>query len=138
MAMKEWLKFSFWFNPQPAPDFPFKKPLLWLGVGGIVASLLCLTILAFAFQNSRAWSSLREQIFYFLFLTSFSWLLAWFFRDQSIPYLSAPVVFLVIGVGAVGWLVWLIVFFFRRFLPLYRQEKDWQRKQKYLPQPKQK
>lgn len=130
------LKASFWFNAHPSPDFWLKRPSLYLALGVLVFSFVYLTLMAFLFKNSKAHRILREEIFYFLFTVSFLFLLVWFFRSQSVVYLGCPFAFLLVGLVALGWLIYLIRMVVRVFLPLRRKEKDWERKQKYLPQPK--
>jgi glucan phosphoethanolaminetransferase (alkaline phosphatase superfamily) len=131
--LKSWKSFSFWFNPTPSVDFKFKKPLLIFSICLMIFSFLYLTAFYFLFKNSKAYSILREHLFYFFFTISLLLLLGWFFRSEGIIYLGAPVVFLGIGLIAFGWLIYLIIIIFKVFLPILREEKDWQRKSKYLP-----
>jgi len=131
-----WLKASFWFNPNPSSDFQLKKEMLFIFLGLLIFSFIYLTIMGLAFKNSKAYNILKEQVFYFVFSVSLLWLIVWFFRAQGIVYLGAPVSFLIVAVISFAWLVYLIIIIFRTFLPFLRKEKNWLRKLKYLPQPK--
>jgi len=130
---KTWLNFSFWFNAHPSTDFQFKKPMLIFAISLLVLSFLYLTILYLLFKNSKAYSILREHVFYFLFTISLLLILVWFFRSQGVVYLGAPVAFLLVGLIALGWFLFITRIVFKTFLPLLRKEEDWQRKSKYLP-----
>ena len=131
-----WLKASFWFDAQPSADFWFKKPSLYLALGVLVFSFVYLTLMSILFKNSKAQRILREEIFYFLFTVSFLFLLVWFFRSQSVAYLGCPFAFLLVGLIALVWIIYLIKVVVKVFLPLRKEEKEWERKKKYLPRAK--
>lgn len=131
--MKNWLNYDFWFQTASNNSVFFNKILLFIALSLIVISFFYLTLMAILFKNSKACTILRENIFYFLFFFGFFLLTGWFFRYQQVVYLGARITFLVIAFMMLGWLIYLAILVKRTFIPLREEEKDWQRKEKYLP-----
>ena len=134
--MKNWLNYDFWLQTSSNNSAYFNKFILWLALGLIIISFVYLTFMAILFKNSKAYTILREHIFYFLFLSGFLLLIGWFFHYQQIAYLGARVTFAIISLVLLGWLIYLIILIKKVFTPILREEKDWKRKEKYLPKSK--
>jgi len=125
--------FNFWFDVNKSLQFLNPKIILYLGLGLIFLSLLLLTFAYVLFKNSKAWAILRENVFYFLFISGLLILLFWFFNFQQIVYLGANIVLVVIALAVLIWIVYIAIIFKKTFLPHLSEERDWQRKAKYLP-----
>jgi hypothetical protein len=134
--MKNWLNFNFWFDVKSGNSLFFNKILLFVAAGLMVISFLYLTLMAVLFKNSKAYAILREHIFYFLFLSGFLLVIAWFFRYQQIAYLGARITLVIVFLIIAGWIIYLLAIIKKVFLPTLAEERDWQRKEKYFPKAK--
>lgn len=131
--MKTLLNFSFWFDTKDAINVNFTRILLVVALSLIILSFIYLTLMALLYKNSKAYAILRENIFYSLFISGLALFLAWFFRYEQLVYLGARITLLVVGLIILGWVIYLIPVIKKVFLPMLHEEKDWHRKEKYLP-----
>lgn len=122
------------FNPKP--PFPFKYQ--WVIIG-----IFCLTIIFGIFipilikmksQDSPPYKALSSKISNLIWF-GFIGLLLLFFRWQSIPYLSARLLFFILLIALFFWLIFLVRYITKDFK---KQLKDYQekiQKLKYLKLP---
>jgi hypothetical protein len=84
-------------------------------------------------RNSALIQQLKNKIFYLFLTTGIGGLLLIGLRSVGAIYLSSRILFLTFILGMIGWAVYIILYFFTGFPKDYREEKDRQRREKYLP-----
>ena len=131
------LKASYLFNKMPSND---GNSLLYLTVffaAVIIIGILWSMALNKKSQKIPAYKTLKEKIFNNFLSIGITGLVFVFFRWQTIPYFSAPILMILLLLVSLVIFVYIIVFWRRSIRPSAKAIDIEEKYQKYLPHKKQ-